>query len=1333
MAAHALTAPSPLDLSVTFQDKRILFIGATGFVGKVALSMLLRRYPGVGKVFVLVRPGAGSSAEDRFFRKVAASPVFDPLREVWGAGFEAFLREKVVPVAGDAGRPLVNFTESDLLRMTPLDAIVNCAGLVTFDPTLESALRINTYGVSNTLEVARRTRAALVHISTCFVAGNRDGEIWEDEEVLGYFPRKEELYDEDFSVHAEIADCERLIEQIRNRADDRMHVSLFRERGAERLRTEGRDPDEEKNLKVAVQRERKIFMAEQLQKLGMERAKHWGWTNTYTYTKSLGEKLCVEADRMEGEQRVRCCIVRPAIVESALRYPMNGWNEGFTTTAPLVMLALMGHTQYPVGEHVVLDLIPVDMVAAGIIAATGATIAGENHLVYQLASGDLNPLNITRGLGLLGLYKRRYYQQREANGTLPKWLNKIKSRMEPVRVSPEQWRRTSAPMIRTVANGILKKLDDWTPRWGAPRVAAMAERAKEKLSEVSQLMGKTADAFEIFMPFIHDRHYVFRCDQTRALFARLTDADRLAIPWDPERMDWRSYWLDTHLPGLEKWVMPSLEEEFQAKPRPVYTYKDLLELFEATTKHHRQRTAMRMMPPAVGDGESDGEPVRYSYGDLQELAQRAALALRDKGVAQGDKVMLLAENRPEWGITYFGILKAGAAVVPVDANATADEVLNILRSAKARVAVISDRQAERLDSVGLPMSALPSPRVRFEDLFDVEVRRSTAALVPLPKVRGDDLASLIFTSGTTGRPKGVMLSHRNFASLLSKLGAIFDIDKHDALLSVLPLHHTLEFTAGMLMPLMRGAQITYLDEVSAEGLSAAFKDAPVTGMVGVPALWQLLLRRVKRPLQDRGPLIERSFDFLVQWARKLRDGLPSTFSWLNVGKLLFLPVHARFGGRLRLLISGGSALPPELAKAFWGLGFRLYEGYGLTESSPVLTVTRPGRPLAIGSVGEALPGIDVKLFEPDASGVGEVIASGANVMLGYYEDPEATAATLRDGYLHTGDLGRFDEERRLYIVGRKKEVIIGLNGENVYPDELEEVYRDSPYVKELSIVGLPVEGEKAGEVVACLVVPEYDPPGESLARDTVRERLREHFQKVSTKLALPKRVKVLHLWEGELPKTATRKVRRKQVVEELRKLERAARQGAAFRDGDGKRAEGGTWLLDLLAQVSGKPRDRVSLEASMQELGIDSLTYAELGVALEAAGVQLPEQVDITGIGTVAELWRLVERHRGKAAPAKPKAAKAKKRDRDEDDDRVQIPEPLRRLGDSGLTLMQRMLYERVLDTRVTGKAYLPKASRFIVAANLPFELLDPPGLGPTLASVAARLTAGVPAGARTR
>ncbi|HZS41873.1 MAG TPA: AMP-binding protein, partial [Polyangia bacterium] len=950
--------------------------------------------------------------------------------------------------------------------------------------------------------------------------------------------------------------------------------------------------------------------------------------------------------------------------------------------------SIKGHRTYPSGDGVTLDIVPVDLVASGLIMATAATIAGENQLVYQLGSSDVNPLYMKRAVEFLGLHKRRWYRERNQKGEGSSLVNRALARLEPVAVSRDRFNETSAPLWKSLADGVSTWIDERTPKWGAPRLAGFAEHAKNRLQQISTLAGQTNDLFQLFMPFIYERKYEFRCDHVRALHARLAPHDQQALPWDPETIDWRNWWLEVHMKGLEKWIFPDLEEEFRAKPRSVYTYRDLLEMFDAATKHHRARTAMRLMPAPDGGGE----PARYTYADLQEMAARVAAALRERGVQAGDKVMLLSENRPEWGITYFGILKAGATVVPVDWQSTADEVANLLGYSKARALIWSDKVRDKLDALASDVQ-----RIGFDELLLAEPRVAAAALVHQPKA--DELASLIFTSGTTGRPKGVMLSHRNFSSLLSKLASVFDIDKHDGLLSVLPLHHTFEFTAGLLMPLMRGAQITYLDEVNAESLEAAFDEGNVTGMVGVPALWQLLHRKITEQLRERGPWALRAFEALVDGSQKLRDRLPPALDGLlvtNWGRFLFWPVHQKMGGRLRLLISGGSALPTDVARAFRGLGFNLFEGYGLTEASPVLTVNRPGTRQLVGSVGEPLPGIEVKIKNPDERGVGEVIAQGPNVMLGYFENGEATGEVIKDGWLHTGDLGRLDEDKRLYIVGRKKEMILGSNGENVYPDELEELYRDTPYIKELSIVGLPEDG--GSETVASMIVPDYESSAsKELSREEVRARVGEHVKNVSVKLPLHKRVKIVQLTDVELPKTSTRKVKRKLVVEELLKLERLKKKAeSARRDAP---AGDHAWIYDVLSTVSNKPREKIYGAQRMEELGFDSLMYTELGVALEAAGVAVPENADLTGVATVDDFEKLVVTWGGNAARRK-KAAKPKPQEVSGDAEEIKVPRAVAEIGSAALTWAQRMTYERLFHTRVTGRAYLPQSSSFLVAAN---------------------------------
>jgi long-chain acyl-CoA synthetase len=1272
-----------LDVRATLTGRRLLFIGATGFVGKVALSMLLERYPGVGKLFVLTRAGAGSSSEERFFDKIAASPVFDPIRARFAddQAFLGFLRDVCVPLPGDVSRPDLNFGPAQLEQLGRLDLIVNCAGLVTFNPTLESAIRINVLGPMHALDLARKTHAHLVHVSTCFVAGNRDGEIWEDEPVVGYFPRRPQpdgtippdgaLRDADFSVRAELADCQRVIEQQKALADDRAHVSMFRDRAARRLRSEGRDADDAATMRIAVQRERKMWLTERLTELGMERARHWGWSNTYTYTKALGDQLCAEAALATDESRVRCCIVRPAIVESALRYPFPGWNEGFTTTAPLAYINIKGHRTFPAGDGVRLDVIPVDLVAAGLIMAIAATIEGQQALVYQLGSSDSNPLYLRRAVELLGLHKRRYFKAREQGQ--PLW-NQLQARLEPIAVSKTRFQATSAPIWKGAADRLSSLIEANTPRWGAPRVQGLLAHAREQLDAISAQAAQTESLFTLFMPFIHDRRYVFRCDHIRALHARLDEGDRRALRWDPEQLDWRRYWLDVHMVGLEKWVFPSLEEELAQKPRAVYTYKDLLELFDATTKHHKSRTAMRAYATLA-----ERDPPRYTYGDLQRLATRLGQTLAGLGVAPRDRVVLVVENRPEWGIAYFAILKAGGVVVPVDAQAGVGELQRIVGWSQAKLVVWSDRVADRLKD-----AALGAYTARLDSLLEAEP--PPVALSHQPK--GDELASLIFTSGTTGSPKGVMLSHRNFTALLSKLASVFDLDAHDGLLSVLPLHHTFEFTAGLLMPLMRGAQIGYVDQIDADALRDAFARAHVTGMVGVPALFELFERNIRRPIAERGGLVERLFELVTEAMWSLRQRLPPTLgeTVLNLPRLLFWPIHARFGGRLRLLISGGAALDSSTMKTLRGLGFNLYEGYGLTEAAPVLAVGRQRTRLLLGSVGEPLPGVTLKIHDPDAGGVGEIVAQAPNVMTGYYQNPEATGDALRDGWLHTGDLGRI-EDGRLYVVGRKKELILGPSGENIYPDELEELYRDSPDIRELSIVGLPDEGGR-GELAAALIVPA--PTAGS--REEARARILAHLTERGARVPAHKRLRVVHFTDLELPKTATRKVKRRAVVEELQRLERLRRRVSEAVTEPG----GSSWIRELIASVSGQPLAGLQGEARLASLGFDSLMFTELGVALEAAGVTLGDAQALATVETVDDLERLIggwERRPRGTRPAERRAASAPR-------DELRVPGPLRTLGRRGLDLGQRLLYERVFETRVYGRANVPAGRTFLVAAN---------------------------------
>jgi long-chain acyl-CoA synthetase len=1269
-----------LSVSEIYKGRNVFILGSTGFVGKVLLGMLLDRFPQIGRAYVMVRRGSGTDAEARFWNSVVTSPVFDPLRAKHGGpqGLRSFLEKKVVVVDGDITEPNLGLSEEAAERVAKdIDVLINSSGRVTFNPPLESALRTNVEGTKNVIAFAKRMRRpALVHTSTCFVAGNRSGEVWEDEELDGYFPRRKELEGTRFSVEQEVADNALGATRIRQLADDAQVLAKLRQEARERLRDESRDPDDEGALKLAVARARKEWIREQMTQQGVDRAAKWGWPNIYTYTKSMGDQLVAR------ETGIFRTIVRPAIVESAVAYPFPGWNEGFTTSAPLVYLALKGQNVLPVSNKLILDVVPVDHVCAGMLMAAAQACVEQPALVFQLSSGDLNPLHMDRVVTLTGLYKRKRFQDKETGN---KFLNELVARMEFRPVSEETYQQRSIPMINKLARKGSEALARVRPRWGAGRFTEVVDRLKKGLDEVERVTTEAAANIEMFRPFIFENAYILRADNIRSLYDRLPPEDQKLVPWGPQHLDWFDYWMNIHFPGLQKWVLPELDQTYAPKPKQVYSYHDLLELFDTTTKLHATRTALRI--------ERGKREEIYSYADLQELASRVGVFLLGEEVPTAARVMLVAKNGPEWSMAFFGVLKVGAVAVPLSHESTVAEIVNVARASGAGGLLIGDDLLEKrvglqkaLDEAGLTTKVWPLTRA-FE-LPDLAVEQQRLPSLHR-KNSPDAVASVIFTSGTTGKPKGVMLTHRNLTFMVSELSKIFEFGVNDGMLSVLPLHHAFEFATGLLVPLAHGAQITYLTELTGEAIGSALKKGRVTAIVGVPALWDLMRRRLMQRFSDKAPALETFMKGLMAANYELR-----TRTKVDLGVLVFLPIHEGFGGRIRYLISGGSALPPDVLKAFHGLGFNFFEGYGLTETAPVLTVTTPKGTPIVGSVGKPLPGIEVKIAEPDAAtGVGEVVARGRNVMAGYWEDETATSAAIKDGWFHTGDLGRFDDEGNLYIVGRSKEIIIDANGKNVYPDEVEDLYRASPFIKDLSVVGLP---DDRGEEVACAVVPNYEHDA-MLARTEVVARVEEHFRKISAELPFWKRVKVMQIWEGEdLPRSAKRSVKRREVVAAMQSHRKKAEESsgalvAAVRPDEASVG----WLLETLATVSGKRRADVALGSRFDQLGFDSLMYAELASAFESANVALPEGVDVTTLSTVAELHELLARGhlvggRARVADAGHEAA----------DGEISVPDVVSRAGKRGLAFAQRLLYEGALDTKVKGRNHVPLHTNFIVAAN---------------------------------
>ena len=532
-------------------------------------------------------------------------------------------------------------------------------------------------------------------------------------------------------------------------------------------------------------------------------------------------------------------------------------------------------------------------------------------------------------------------------------------------------------------------------------------------------------------------------------------------------------------------------------------------LFELLSRAARygDRTALQV--------SRGGQWTRLSYRELLAFAEARGRELAAAGLARGERALLVADASPEWGVAYFAIMSQGATAVPLDPQLNPPDIAAIAARTRARVWLVSKAVRERLgDAVGEAR------------LFVVDQSSSapaeTAGETGRGEVSGNDLASIPFTSGTTLAPKGVPLTHGNFLADLRALLAVVKVRREDEFLSVLPLYHVLGFTGGFLAPLSVGATVTFVERLTPKALLEAMQATRTTVIISVPRLMILLVRAIQARAAGSPRSAQLVFAVLLALARVCRR-----LGARGLRAALFRGVHTRFGGRLRMLVSGGAALPSEVYDLLDLMGFTVCEGYGLTETSPVLTLNPPHAPRR-GTVGLPLPGVEVRIGDPDAEGLGEVLVRGACVFAGYLEDPAATARAFHDGWFRTGDLGRLERDGHLVLAGRADDVIVTGGGKNVYPVEVEYLYRDLPHVKELCIVGVPDPASGGDAVHAVITLDDSDESPETRKRE-----IGAAVSEISKGIPPHQRVRGVHFWEGELPRTSTLKVKRKQVRERI--------------------------------------------------------------------------------------------------------------------------------------------------------------------------------------------------------
>jgi len=583
----------------------------------------------------------------------------------------------------------------------------------------------------------------------------------------------------------------------------------------------------------------------------------------------------------------------------------------------------------------------------------------------------------------------------------------------------------------------------------------------------------------------------------------------------------------------------------------------------------------------------------WSYRDLNDVVPRVARYLNDAGIHKGDRVVIWGVNRPEYGIAFLAALRLGAILVPLDVNSMPDFAQKIAQRTRASAAIVSAQTLARAQALGVPLHEME----RLPDL--------ARQCAPLDKagLTGGDLAEVVFTSGTTGDPKGAMLTHRNVLSNAVAATQIFPMGPKQRLLSFLPLSHMFEQLGGFFTVLLTGASVIYPTSRQPTVVRRTFKERKVSMVLITPAVVKSLMLAIERSAEAQGKKA------LFETLRRVARHAPMWFR-----RVLFFSVHRQFGGRFRYIVSGGAALDPALGESWRELGIDVIQGYGTTECSPGLTFNRVDHN-RLGSVGTPLPGVEVRVAED-----GEVLARGPNVFKGYWENDEATRAVLDgDGWYHTGDLGKFDEDGFLWLHGRKKDMIVLSDGTKVYPEDIENTLAADPRIEAVAtplrpevatIVGLQRPGEDI-QVHAVFLVKDKEQVA-SVVRDT------------NVKLSNSQQIRGWTIWpEDEFPTTPTQKVKKRLVIEQLLNMGRAEQAQAANAERTVTREL--TEVEKLIAQAANVSPAAVHPDATLSaDLGLDSLGRVDLLGAIEEELGAYIDDAAVEPNATVADLERMV-------------------------------------------------------------------------------------------------------------
>jgi long-chain acyl-CoA synthetase len=606
---------------------------------------------------------------------------------------------------------------------------------------------------------------------------------------------------------------------------------------------------------------------------------------------------------------------------------------------------------------------------------------------------------------------------------------------------------------------------------------------------------------------------------------------------------------------------------------------------------------------------------RITYRELWEKFRTVAKELNSSGLKPGDHICLYGENTPGWAISYFAIHISGGVIVPLDAQLSARDLLNIIRYSDSKAIIADSSRLAELEAL------FPDEKNEVK-LFSIEKLTALSKSNDRSDVYNydpGDTQTIVFTSGTTGEPKGVMLTCENIMSNIQALVSFTEVSSSDNVLSILPLNHAYPCIVGLLSPLFAGATVTFSHSLKSLDLFDVMKETGVTVFPGVPKLFTLLDREIFNRVKSLSIFARIIFWILYTlsaWVRKTTG--------IRIGKLIFKSIHGPFGERFRFFASGGAKLDPKVSEHFLNLGFLLVEGYGLTETSAVSTLNPLKAPKS-GTAGIPIRGVEIRIDSPDSEGVGEICIKGSNVMKGYYKNAKATKEVLGNGWFHTGDLGMIDSDGDILVTGRVKEVIVLSSGKNIYPEEVEKLYEKIPFAKELCV--LP-SYDDSGFVkgLRMVVVPDE---GELISRGVFNKRDRISSEITMRGASLPTymRITELELYNDQLPRTMLGKIRRSELERYLTDRQKAIpREEISLTPEEKELMEAPSSIrflkrLQEIAHVSGPffPSQELSID-----LGLDSLTLVQITVVLENEfGSQLKEE-DLPGIRNIGDVLRLI-------------------------------------------------------------------------------------------------------------